>query len=123
MEDKIILIVEDEDTNVLYLESLLAINNFKYRIAKDGQTAVDMCKNEQIDLVLMDIKLPVKSGIVATKEIKQFNKDIPIIAQTAYALSGDKEKIIDAGCDDYISKPIDKDVLLEKINKLMTVSQ
>ena len=115
MTEKTILIVEDEETNSLYLESLLAINKYKYLLATDGEKAIEIVNNNKIDLILMDIKLPRLNGLEATKIIKKKYPDMPIIAQTAYAMSGDKEKILAAGCDDYVSKPIDKDCLLKKI--------
>jgi CheY-like chemotaxis protein len=68
----------------------------------------------------MDIQMPVMNGYVAVKQIRQFNKEVVIFAQTAYALAGDKEKAIEAGCNDYISKPIDNQLLLAKINKSFT---
>jgi len=81
---------------------------------------VEVClNNPDIDLVLMDIKLPTIDGYEATRQIRKFNKDVIIIAQTAYALEGDREKAIAAGCNDYISKPIKKDELLEKISKIL----
>ena len=80
---------------------------------------VELCeKNPDIDLILMDIKMPELSGYDATKKIREFNKDIIIIAQTAYSLTGDKEKAIEAGCNEYITKPIDKKELMEKIEVL-----
>lgn len=119
MAEKTILIVEDEETNSLYLESLLSINKFKYLLAVDGQQAIDIVNNNKIDLILMDIKLPKLNGIEATEIIKKSHPNIPIIAQTAYAMSGDRERILAAGCDDYVSKPIEKDYLLLKINNLL----
>ena len=86
--------------------------------AKNGMEAIQLCKNgSEVDLVLMDIKMPVMDGYNATREIRKFNKDLVIIAQTAYALHGDKEKAIEAGCNDYITKPIIKTQLLEIISK------
>jgi len=73
--------------------------------------------NSDVDLVLMDVKMPVMDGYEATKAIRKFNKDVVIIAQTAYALSGDKEKTKNVGCNDYISKPINENKLFEIINK------
>ena len=81
--------------------------------AKTGVEAIEACRNNpDIDLVLMDIKMPVMDGYEATREIRKFNTDMVIIAQTAYALIGDKEKTIEAGCNNYISKPIIKDQLM-----------
>jgi CheY-like chemotaxis protein len=82
----------------------------------DGAEAVAYCKeNNKINLLLMDINIPNMNGILATEQIKNNRPEIPIIAQTAFAIEGDKEKILAAGCDYYISKPIDKNDLFEKI--------
>ncbi len=120
-EGKTILIAEDEPSNYHILEILLSNTKSKLLWAQNGQEAIDMfTKNKDtIDLVLMDIQMPIKNGLVATREIKAIRKDIPILVQTAYALSGDKERFMDAGCDDYIAKPIEKDLLFEKIGKLI----
>jgi CheY-like chemotaxis protein len=83
-----------------------------------GVQAVEACRNNpDIDLVLMDIRMPDMDGNDATRQIRQFNTDVIIIAQTAYAFSGDKEKAIEAGCNDYISKPINYTLLFELIKK------
>ena len=80
--------------------------------------AVELCrKHSEIDLVLMDIDMPEMNGYEATRQIRKFNKEVFIIAQTAYGLSGDKDKALKAGCNDYISKPIDKRALLKMIEK------
>jgi len=90
----------------------------KIIIARTGIEAVQLCKNNsEVNLVLMDIKMPEMNGYDATREIRKFNKDLVIIAQTAYAMPGDKEKAIEVGCNDYISKPINKKLLLEIISK------
>ncbi|HEX9152540.1 MAG TPA: response regulator, partial [Flavobacterium sp.] len=86
--------------------------------AKTGIGAVEICHNNpDIDLVLMDIQMPVMDGYEATKKIRKFNKDVIIVAQTAYALTGDKEKAITAGCNDYISKPVKKEELMAMLYK------
>jgi CheY-like chemotaxis protein len=83
-----------------------------------GVQAVEACRNNpDLDLVLMDIRMPKMDGNEATRQIRQFNTDVIIIAQTAYAFSGDKEKATEAGCNDYISKPIDMTLLYELIKK------
>ena len=83
-----------------------------------GTEAVQACRIiPDIDLILMDIQMPVIDGYDVTRQIRQFNKDVVIIAQTAYAISGDKEKAIDAGCNDYISKPIRKEELFAVIER------
>jgi len=83
-----------------------------------GVEAVETCRNNpDIDLVLMDIQMPVMNGYEATRQIRQFNTDVVIIAQTAYALSSDREMAIEAGCNDYISKPLDMALLKATIIK------
>lgn len=77
----------------------------------------DSIKYSNIDLILMDIKMPTMNGLEVTKEIRKINKDVPIIAQTTYAMADDKEKAIRSGCSDYIFKPISQDKLIEIINK------
>jgi CheY-like chemotaxis protein len=111
-----ILIAEDDDISFEHLE--IVLNNIAKSIARavNGKEAIEYMKNNKdIDLVLMDAKMPVMDGYTATTEIRKFNKDVIIIAQTAYAIEGDKEKAIAAGCDDYISKPIIADNLIRKI--------
>ncbi len=116
LNGKTILIAEDEEFNYRFLEELLKKSGATILWAKDGIEAIEMCKQKQeIDLVLMDIKMPHMNGLEATKVIKQFNKNIQIIAQTAYAMANDREKAKDAGCDNYISKPIDKSELFTMI--------
>jgi len=104
-----VLIAEDEEVNYLYLEALFELMdmNIKLLHAKNGQEAVEICKiNKSINLVLMDIKMPVMNGYEAAKQIKEFRPDLPIIAQTAYSTTEDKDKAKSVGCDDFISKPI-----------------
>jgi len=114
-----ILIVEDDDISALYLSTILKDFAKNIQIASNGLEAVEICKNNpNFDLVLMDIKLPRMNGLKATEKIRKFNKKVKIIAQTAHALEGDKEKAIIAGCDDYISKPIDEKKLVALIEKL-----
>lgn len=113
-----LLIVEDDDISSELLETILKDTFKKLFFAENGVEAIQQCKNNpEIDLVLMDISMPVMSGYEATQQIRKFNKDIIIIAQTAYSMIGDKEKSIEAGCNDYISKPINKKLLLEMICK------
>ena len=119
---KIILIADDEETNYLYLETLLK-DKFKTLHAKNGKEAIEICQNNlAIDIVLLDMKMPVVSGFEAAKEIKKLYPNFPIIAQTAYSTKEEKEKAISAGCDDFISKPIDKKILFKTINKNLSIS-
>ena len=117
---KTILLVEDDDTSYEFLKIILSnLGVNKVVWAKDGEEAIKQCKeNTAINLVLMDVNLPAIDGYEATKVIKAFRPNLPIIAQTAYALTGDREKSLAAGCDDYITKPIKKEQLLEKMEKL-----
>lgn len=117
-KDKKILIVEDEEINYLFFEAVLSRCKSKILWADNGQKAVDIVNNEEnIDLILMDIRLPVMDGCEATRRIKEFHPEIPIIAQTAYAMEHDRERIFNAGCDDYLTKPIHFTELLSTIDK------
>lgn len=117
---KTILITEDERTNYLFLEALLKRTGASLIWAETGKSALEAIeKTPEIDIVLMDIKMPEMNGYEATREIKKIRPNLPIIAQTAYALAGEKEKILSAGCDDYLSKPIMGKVLLEKIDNYL----
>ncbi len=115
-----LLIVEDDPYNSLFIRTILENPGIEFLNAVNGLEAVQMVQEHpEINLVLMDIKMPLLNGIDATRKIREFNAHIPIIAQTAYALSGDDEKAMEAGCNDYIPKPIDKDVLIKLINKYL----
>ncbi len=120
--DKTILIAEDEELNYMYLEEALRKTKAQIIWAKDGKEAVEKFSQpsqKAIDLVLMDIKMPEMNGYDATRKIKQHNPKTPVIAQTAYAMTGEKELILDAGCDDYISKPVKVKKLLNTIKKYL----
>lgn len=115
---KTILIVEDTPSNFYLIEKYLKATGIKIYWAKSGKEALDLFKTEHnFDVVLMDIQLPGINGYEATKLIKAHNKSVPVIAQTAYALAGEKEHSLSEGCDDYIAKPIKKESLIELINK------
>lgn len=120
-KNKRILIVEDEEINNMFFDAALSRTESKLFWAKNGKEAVDIIEDtDDIDVILMDIRLPIMDGCEATRRIKKIHKEIPIIAQTAYALEGDKERILDAGCDDYLSKPIRFEELLSTIDKYLT---
>jgi len=113
---KIILIVEDDEVSYSLLEALLKLKGMKCIGVKNGKEAVEYCQNpNQIDLILMDIKMPEMNGYEATRLIKKIRPELPIIAQTAYAIPGDEDKILEAGCLAYITKPILKEELYEKM--------
>ncbi|MCB2194780.1 MAG: response regulator [Bacteroidetes bacterium] len=104
--EKRILVVEDDLFSAEYLVEVLSDTKVDVVLTKDGSDAVQKVKNEKFDLVLMDIQLPGISGDKATQLIREFNQSIPIIAQTAHAMSNDREKYLKAGCNDYLAKPI-----------------
>ena len=113
-----ILIAEDDPFSFQFLEILLKNYCDDIIHANNGKEAVDLCvRNPDIDLILMDVKMPVLDGNKATKNIRKFNQDVIIIAQTAYAFTDDQEKMMEAGCNDYITKPISEENLKAVINK------
>ena len=111
-----VIVAEDDEISKMLLEAILENEFHKITYAETGKETVDKFReNPETNIILMDLKMNDMSGYEATREIRKFNKDVVIIAQTAYGLSGDREKAIEAGCDDYISKPINKELLFEKI--------
>lgn len=115
-----ILVAEDDESNFYFLNELLVNLQYSVKRAKNGAEAVELCKTDSsIGLVFMDIKMPVMDGYEATKQIKEVKPQIPIIAQTAFAMADDQDTAIQKGCDDYLSKPIDPEVLLNKLKKHM----
>ncbi|MBN1987457.1 MAG: PAS domain S-box protein, partial [Prolixibacteraceae bacterium] len=113
-----ILVAEDDAAGQMYLSELLKGKCKKLIFAENGKEAVQLfTENPEIDLVLMDIKMPEMDGYEATAKIKELNPDVVVIAQSAYALDADKRKALDAGCDDYITKPVKAALLIEKISK------
>lgn len=117
----LILVAEDEEYNYLYLDELLNKLGLKHIQAKDGQEAIDICReNENVTLILMDIKMPVIDGYTAAQKIKEFSPKIPIIAQSAYALEHEREKFRDV-FDDYLAKPINKEIFLMTLRKFMSI--
>ena len=122
INDLKILIVEDDEGSALFLE--MAVSIFSREVIKvtTGIDAIEACrKNPDIDLVLMDIKMPGMDGHEATRQIRQFNSGVVIIAQTAYAMIGDRGKAIESGCNDYITKPINKNKLADVMKKYFLI--
>ncbi len=117
---KSILVAEDEESNFRFLEMVLSKTNVNLIRAKNGIEAIEKFQKNNIDLILMDIKMPHMDGHEATRRIRKIDKDIVIIAQTAFAMENDERISIKAGCNDYIAKPIRKPKLLELINKYLS---
>lgn len=124
---QVILIVEDGDVNFLFLKTvLLKMQGYKFVIhrAENGKEAVDICKNNnKIDLVLMDIRMPIMDGYTATKKIKKIRPHLPVVAQTAYSTEQDIQKALEAGCDDFVSKPVDRKLLRPILKRYFSVFQ
>lgn len=116
-DDKNVMIVEDDEMSYIYLKEVLKSTNINIIHAKSGIEAVEMTRdNPDIDIILMDIKLPEMDGYEATRRIKQIRESLPVIAQTAYAMADDMQKSLQVGCDDYISKPINRRRLLQTMD-------
>ena len=115
-----ILLVEDNELNRDMLTRRLKRKGFTVLCAENGQEGIDIAKSKNLDIILMDLSLPVVDGWTAAERLKAdaTTKSIPIIALTAHAMKGDREKALEAGCDDYDTKPIDFERLLDKINTL-----
>jgi len=120
MKKRKILIAEDDKISFEYLKEILKNVKAEILLAKNGSDAIDMCnRHSDIELVFMDIKMPEKDGVEATHSIKKIRPDLPVIAQTAYALNDERETILHEGFDDYIAKPIQRDDVLSIIEKYM----
>lgn len=120
-----ILLVEDNEMNRDMLSRRLQRRGYEVLIAMDGQTGVDMARVERPDIILMDMSLPLLDGWEATRFLKAENetKGIPVIALTAHAMSSDREKALEAGCDEYDTKPIELTRLLGKIEALLAAKK
>ncbi len=117
--NKTILIAEDEDSNYRYLEMVLNKTKAKILWAKEGLEATSLCNQYEPDLILMDIKMPNMDGLEATREIKKKFPEIPVIAQTAYAMENDEHLSLEAGCNSYLSKPIKANRILEVLSTFL----
>ena len=124
MKEKI-LIVEDNPQNMRLVEMTLKAGNYVLLKATDGEEALDLATREQPDLIIMDMQLPKLSGLEVTKRLRQISTfiHIPIIALTAYAMKGEREKFIEAGCDAYVSKPINTRELPGIVAKMLQQRQ
>lgn len=116
---KNILVVEDNEKNMYLMNFLLKKNGYRMIEARSGKKAIELAVKEKPDLIIMDIKLPDIDGLETTKEIRKTKEGskIPIIAVTSYALPGDEKKALDAGCNRYITKPINPETFIKDIEK------
>ena len=116
-----VLLVEDNEMNRDMLSRRLIRRGFEVIFAMDGQQGVNLAKSERPDIILMDMSLPVIDGWEATRQVKadDATRNVPVIGLTAHAMSGDREKALEAGCDDYDTKPVELERLIGKIEKLI----
>ena len=124
MSEKLILLVEDNPVNRRLAEFLLRSQGYQVRAATNAQEAFDTIKAERPDLILMDVQLPGMDGLEATRKLKAepTTRDIPVVAVTSYAMKGDREKALAAGCSGYITKPIDKDTFVREVATVLSGS-
>jgi len=116
---KCVLIVEDDPVSMVFIKELLTPSGALVYEAYNAEDAIEILQSEKIDLVLMDIQLPGIDGYEATRKMKKIKSGIPVIAQTAYAMQEDQNKSMEAGCDDYISKPIEINELMGKLGRFL----
>jgi two-component system cell cycle response regulator DivK len=116
-----VLLVEDNEMNRDMLSRRLTRRGFEVVSAVDGQQGVDLARSEKPDIILMDMSLPVMDGWEATRRVKSGDdtRNVPVIGLTAHAMSGDRERAIEAGCDEYDTKPVEIDRLIDKIERLL----
>jgi CheY-like chemotaxis protein len=115
---KKVLIVEDNNSNYILMTYILK-KYYQFERAKNGQEAVEKVEKDSFDIVLMDIKMPVMDGLEATKAIKAIRPELPIVALTANAFDSDRQLAMDAGCDDFLSKPVSSELCLKTIKKFL----
>lgn len=115
---KKILIVEDNDSNYILMTYILK-KYYQFERAKNGQEAVEMAEKGGYDIVLMDIKMPIMDGLEATKAIKEKFPDLPVVALTANAFDSDRQLALEAGCNDFLTKPVSSDLCLQTIKKFV----
>ena len=122
MGNPTVLVIEDNEMNMKLVKSMLSLGNYRVVEAVDAETGIQLARERHPDLILMDIQLPGMDGLSATRIIKKDPalKAIPVVALTSYAMHGDDQKAIEAGCETYITKPIDTRNFLESVNRFFT---
>ena len=115
---KTILLVEDTELNIDLMTQLLE-DDYRLIVARDGAQAVEMAVQQNPDLILMDISLPIMDGYEATRRIRETHKSMPIIGLSAHAMSGHEQSAREAGCNDYLTKPLNDDLLLDTLKKYL----
>jgi len=115
-DEKKILVAEDEELNWMFIREMIRKTGAEVVRAKNGQEAVEFTSTLHPDVILMDLKMPEKDGIEATREIRVFDPEVFIIAQTAYVMADEKEQSLNAGCNHFITKPLDRTILMELID-------
>jgi len=120
-----VLVVEDNEMNRDMLSRRLTRRGFQVIFAVDGQQGVDLARSERPDIILMDMSLPVMDGWEATRRVKSDDatRSVPVIGLTAHAMAGDREKAIEAGCDDYDTKPVELERLIGKMERLLSAGK
>ena len=115
---KKILIAEDNDSNYILMTYILK-KYYQFDRAKNGEEAVEMVDKGEYDIVLMDIKMPIMDGLEATKAIKEKKPELPVVALTANAFDSDRQLAMEAGCDDFLSKPVSSELCLKTLKKFL----
>ena len=115
-QNKRILVAEDEDLNWFFIREMLRKTGAEILRAKTGKEALDIARKQKPDVILMDIKMPVMNGIEATRKIRSFNSEVPIISQTAFVMAEEKEESMQAGSNHFVTKPLDRTIIMELID-------
>ncbi len=116
---KRIMVVEDNEDNMYLIGFIIKKRGYHVIEAINGQKGVELAAGEKPDLILMDIQLPDFDGLETTRRIRKLDSEVPIIALTSYAMAGDKQKALQAGCNGYIEKPINPDTIMDEIEKYL----